>query len=178
MPCTADRTSRESGPSFTRGSSVNHLAVERRVSASTQNQALCAIVFLYKRVLEIEVGHLAGLDRAQRPVHLPAVLPRGDVLAVLAALAPPFRLMGGLMYGSGLRLSECLALRVKDVDLERRQIVVRRGKGEHDRAALLPRGLRDELSQQIDLVKQRHRADVAAGRGEVRAAASYLAYFP
>lgn len=117
---------------------LNHLAVDRRTSASTQNQALCAIVFLYRRVLEMEVGDLVGLERAQRPDHLPTVLSRDEVNALLARLDPPFRLIGEILYGSGLRLLECLSLRIKDVDLERRQLMVRRGKGDHDRPALLP----------------------------------------
>jgi integrase len=107
---------------------LNHLAVQRRVSASTQNQALCAIVFLYRRVLNLEMPALDGLSRARRPVHLPAVLSRGEVQAILHALEPPFRLIAEMIHGSGLRLLECLSLRVKDVDLERHRIMVRRGK--------------------------------------------------
>jgi integron integrase len=146
---------------------LNHLAEERRAAASTQNQALCAIVFLYRRVLDLPMPQLAGLERAQRPEHLPTVLSRPDVRSVLDQLEPAFRLIGDLMYGSGLRLSEVIALRVKDVDLERRQIMIRRGKGEHDRPALLPARLRDPLQSQIERVAARHRAELAAGRGEV-----------
>jgi len=146
---------------------LNHLAVDRRASASTQNQALCAVVFLYRRVLDLPMPELANLERARRPEHLPAVLSRREVLLVLDRLAPAFRLVGDLMYGSGLRLSECLAIRIKDVDLERRQIMVRRGKGEHDRPALLPARLRDALQAQIEQVGARHRAELGAGRGEV-----------
>jgi integron integrase len=146
---------------------LNHLAVERRVSASTQNQALCALVFLYGRVLGLELPELAGLDRARRPHHLPAVLSRREVIALLDRLEPPFRLIGEILYGSGLRLLECLAIRIKDVDLERHQITVRRGKGQHDRAALLPARARDGLRAQIDAVARRHRAELAAGRGQV-----------
>src|ERR1700722_7928492 len=111
---------------------LNHLAVERRVAASTQNQALCALVFLYQRVLGLQVPELVGLERARRPHHLPAVLSRREVFALLDRLEPPFRLIGEILYGSGLRLMEALAIRIKDVDIERRQITVRRGKGPHD----------------------------------------------
>jgi integron integrase len=146
---------------------LNHLAVHRRVAASTQNQALCAIIFLYKRVLSLEMPALEGLERAQRPEHLPAVLSRREVQTLLDALDPFFRLIAEMLYGSGLRLLECLALRVKDVDLERHQIMVRRGKGSHDRAALLPVRVREALRAQLDEVARRHRAEVEAGRGEV-----------
>jgi integrase len=117
---------------------LDHLAVQRRISASTQNQALCALVFLYRRVLGLEMPALEGLERAKRPDHLPAFLSRRDVLTLFDKLEPPFQLIGEILYGSGLRLLECLSVRVKDVDLERRLIMVRRGKASHDRAALLP----------------------------------------
>jgi site-specific recombinase XerD len=131
---------------------LNDLAVTRRTSASTQNQALCALVFLYKRVLELSVPELEGLSRARRPEHLPAVLSRREVLALLERLVPPFRLIGELLYGSGLRLLESLSLRVKDVDFDRNQLMVRRGKGQHDRPALLPARARDALRSQVELV--------------------------
>jgi integron integrase len=146
---------------------LNHLAVERRIAASTQNQALCALVFLYRKVLELDLPALAGLERAHRPEHLPAVLSRRDVSALLEHLEPPFRLIAEILYGSGLRLLECLALRVKDVDLERHMLMVRRGKGNHDRAALLPARIRDALRAQLDAAAERHRAELEAGRGEV-----------
>lgn len=146
---------------------LDDLAVRRNVSASTQNQALCALVFLYRKVLGLEVPMLADLARAQRPVHLPTVLSRGDVRALLDALQPPFRLMGELLYGAGLRVGEVIALRVKDVDLERRQITVRRGKGERDRAALLPARVQDSLRAQLGAVAQAHRIALGVGRGEV-----------
>ena len=146
---------------------LNHLAVERRTSASTQNQALCALLFLYRRVLDVPMPDLHGLERAHRPAHLPAVLGRREVAALLEHLVPPFRLIAELLYGSGLRLMEALALRVKDIDLDRRQIIVRRGKGNQDRAALLPAITRDALRAQLELVADRHRAEEIAGRGEV-----------
>jgi integron integrase len=131
------------------------------------NQALCAVVFLYRRVLQVAVPDLDGLQRARRPQHLPTVLSRREVMALLDQLGPPFRLIAELYYGSGLRLMEALALRVKDIDLDRRQIRVRRPKGNHDRAALLPASVRDGLRAQLDRVADRHRAELAAGRGEV-----------
>lgn len=146
---------------------LNRLAVHKRVSASTQNQALCALVFLYKQVLQLDIPHLQNLERAQRPSHLPTVLSREEVATLLLHLALPFRLMAGLMYGAGLRLMECMALRVKDVDFERNQITIRRGKGDHDRAALLPATCRAALRQQIHMVSLRHAADVMSGGGEV-----------
>ena len=146
---------------------LNELAVRRRTSASTQNQALCALVFLYRKVLEIDLPPLVGLERARRPTHLPAVLSRHEVVALLDRLEPPFRLIGELLYGSGLRLSEALSLRVKDVDFERRQLTVRRGKGERDRPALLPVRARDALRAQLDEVARRHEAARAEGGGEV-----------
>lgn len=146
---------------------LNTLATERNAAASTQNQALCALVFLYRKVLDLQLATLDSLLRAKRPEHLPSVLSRAEVRALLEHLHPPFRLMGDLLYGSGLRLLECLSIRVKDVDLDRHQITVRRGKGDHDRAALLPTAVRDPLQAQLAHVGERHRAELAAGRGEV-----------
>jgi len=146
---------------------LNDLAVRRRSSASTQNQALCALVFLYRKVLEVDLPPLVGLERARRPVTLPAVLSRHEVVTLLDRLDPPFRLLGELLYGSGLRLSEALSLRVKDVDFDRHQLTVRRGKGERDRPALLPIRARDPLRAQLDDVARRHEAALAEGRGEV-----------
>jgi integron integrase len=146
---------------------LSDLAVHRRVSASTQNQALCALVFLYRRVLAITFPPLSGFERAHRPAHLPTVLSRAEVATVLEHLEPPFRLIGELLYGAGLRLSEGTSLRVKDIDFDRRQITVRRGKGERDRPALLPTRARGPLLAQLEAVARRHEAELAAGRGEV-----------
>ena len=146
---------------------LNDLAVHRRASASTQNQALCALVFLYRKVLQLEMPALEGLERAQRPQHLPNVLSRRDVVALLDRLEPPFLLLGQLLYGAGLRVQEALSLRVKDIDLDRHQITVRRGKGAHDRAALLPSVAREGLVAQLETVRRLHVAERAAGRGEV-----------
>jgi integron integrase len=157
---------------------LNHLAVDRHTSASTQNQALCAILFLYKRVLDLQMPTLEGLERAQRPKHLPTVLGRRDAFAVKDQLEPPFRLIGEMLYGSGLRLLECLSIRIKDVDLNRHQIMIRRGKGEIDRAALLPARSHEGLEAQIALVKERHEAELEAGRGEVNLPHALLKKMP
>ena len=146
---------------------LNHLAVDRRTSASTQNQALCAILFLCKRVLDLDMPTLDGLERAQRPGHLPTVLGRRDAFALIDRLEPPFRLIGEILHGSGLRLLECLSLRIKDVDLDRHPIMIRRGKGDNDRPALLPARTHRGLETQIEAVRARHQAELAAGRGEV-----------
>ncbi|WP_437589791.1 phage integrase N-terminal SAM-like domain-containing protein [Sorangium sp. So ce1000] len=146
---------------------LNELAVARRSAAFTQNQALCAHLFLYKRVLDLQIPRLEALERARRPEHLPSVLSRQGALTLLEHLIPPFRLIGELLYGSGLRLLEALSIRVKDVDLDRRQIMVRRGKGQHDRPALLPARARDELQAQLDSMARRRNGELAAGRGEV-----------
>ncbi len=146
---------------------LNDLAVRRRVAAATQNQALCALVFLYRKVLELEAPTIEGFERARRPDHLPTVLSRADVRALLDRLEAPFRLIDELLYGSGLRLGESIALRVKDIDFERHQITVRSGKGARDRPALLPTRVREPLRSWLDAVGRRHRADLDAGLGEV-----------
>ena len=133
---------------------LNSLSAEQRTSASSQNQALCALVFLYRRVLEMNVPSLEGLDRAKRPEHLPEVLSAGEVASVLVHLAPPFHLMAALLYGSGLRLMEWVSLRIKDIDLQRHQLMIRRGKGCHDRVALLPASAAEELRAQMLLVER------------------------
>lgn len=146
---------------------LNHLAIERQVAANSQNQALCAIVFLYRRVLGMAMPELFGLLRARRPETLPIVLARSEVLAILGKLKPPFRVMGELFYGSGLRLMECVSLRVKDLDFQRNQVAVRQGKGARDRTALLPLRARDGLRAQVEVAAARHRLELLAGRGEV-----------
>ena len=117
---------------------LSHLAVDRKVSASTQGQALNAIVFLYREVLGHDLGWLDGIERAKRPKRLPVVLSRSEVQSVLARLDGWPWLMASLLYGAGLRLMECLRLRVKDMDFEYRQVVVGEGKGRKDRVTMLP----------------------------------------
>jgi integron integrase len=146
---------------------LTHLAVKGRVSASTQNQAFSAILFLYQKVLEVDPGRIAGVVRANRPKRLPVVLTRQEVRAVLANLDGTYRLMGQLMYGSGLRLLECLRLRVKDVDFGRGEIVVREGKGNKDRRTMLPGAVKPSLVAHLERVAQLHGRDLSAGFGRV-----------
>jgi len=143
------------------------LAVERRVSASTQNQALAAILFLYQEVLGMPIGLLDGVVRAKAPRRLPVVLTRDEVGGVLQALDGMPRLMGGLLYGAGLRLLECCRLRVQDLDFGASHIVVRGGKGDKDPVTVLPRSGRDALSRHIEAMRAQHRADLASGAGWV-----------
>ena len=146
---------------------LTHLAVRERVSASTQNQALNALLFLYRHVLGRELGALGDTVRARTPERLPVVLARDEVRAVLGELTGEYRVIGLLLYGSGLRLLECLELRVKDVDLARRQIIVRRGKGQKDRAVPLPEAVTALLPDHLRGVQRVFEADGRAGLGGV-----------
>ena len=146
---------------------LNHLAVEGAVTASTQNQALSALVFLYRHVLGREEERFAGLIRARGPRRLPVVLSQAEVRAVLAELRGVERLVASVLYGSGLRLLEALTLRVKDVDLARREIRVRRGKGDKDRVTPLPEACARPLLQQLREVRALHERDLAEGFGAV-----------
>jgi integron integrase len=145
---------------------LTDLAVERRVSASTQNQALSALVFMYRHVLGVPAGWPEGLVRAKRPRTVPTVLTPAEVRRVIRQLTGYQRLMAALLYGSGLRLAECTELRVKDLDLERRAVVVRRGKRAKDRVTLLPDTLVPSLSRHLAAVRDRHERDLARGAGE------------
>lgn len=141
------------------------LAVERRVAASTQNQALSAILFLYQKVLNVDLPAVDAI-RAFRPARLPTVLSSDEVRRLLGCVAPGARrTMAELMYSAGLRLMECCRLRVKDVDFDRNQLIVREGKGAKDRAAPLAQRLRDPLRVQIERVAALHGRDLAAGLG-------------
>jgi integron integrase len=142
---------------------LTDLATAGQVSASTQNQALNALVFLYAEVLHQPLGELGEFARAQRPARVPEVLSRGEVERVLGAVEPDYALALRLLYGSGLRLMELLRLRIKDLDLERNQIVVRDGKGMKDRVTMVPESLRAELGGQLQRVRAQWEADVAAG---------------
>jgi integron integrase len=146
---------------------LSHLAVVGRVAASTQNQALSALVFLYRVVLERPDLELEDLVRARRPVHLPVVLTTSEVNALLANLSGEPGLVAGLLYGAGLRLLEALRLRVKDVDLSRGELVVRQGKGRKDRVTMLPRSLARDLRAQIERARAIHQDDLRAGFGAV-----------
>ena len=146
---------------------LNHLARERTVAAATQNQALSALLFLYKEVIGEALPWLADLERAKRPVRVPAVLTRDEVRRLLAAMRGSKWLMASLLYGAGLRLRECLKLRVKDVDFGYRQIVVRNGKGAKDRVTMLPRSVAVPLQAHLERVRRLHERDLARGYGDV-----------
>lgn len=145
---------------------LTNLAVERRLSASTRNQAFSAILFLFQRVLEIELPRIDAL-RAKRPERLPVVLSVDEVRLILDRMAGTPRLLTELLYGSGMRLLEVCRLRVHDVDFERRQLMVRDGKGEKDRMAPLPGKCVDRLREQMQQVRKLHAADLTAGYGKV-----------
>jgi integron integrase len=146
---------------------LTHLATEGHVSASTQTQALSALLFLFRHVLHRPVGDLGDVVRARRPHRLPVVLTRDEVAAVLDHLDGDLRLMASLMYGAGLRLNECLRLRVQDLDFARGEVVVRAGKGDKDRVTMLPRALKPDVRAHLAGVKRLHDADLAAGWGRV-----------
>jgi integron integrase len=146
---------------------LSSLATTGRVAASTQNQALSALLFLYRTVLGTDLPWLDDLVRARRPARLPVVLTRDEVRAVIRQLHGAPRLMAILMYGSGLRLLECARLRVKDVDFARRQITVRAGKGDKDRATTLPAIIVADLTRHLEAVKRQHAVDLRQGAGWV-----------
>ena len=133
---------------------LNWLAIKRHVSASTQNQALNALVFLYAKVLQRPLGDIGATVRAKRPPRLPVVLTHEEAMAIISVLQPPYRLMAGLMYGAGLRLTECARLRVKDLDFDRAVITVRDGKGAKDRTTLLPPALERDLRDRVGKVRE------------------------
>jgi len=128
---------------------LTHLAVKEHVSASTQNQALSALLFLYRYVIGREVGDLGEVIRARKPTRLPVVMTRDEVKAVMANLTGDKWLMAALVYGAGLRLMECLRLRVQDIDFSRNEILVRDGKGAKDRITMLPESLKKPLHRRI-----------------------------
>lgn len=146
---------------------LTHLAVERNVAASTQNQALSAILFLYKEVLGQDIGWLDNMEHAKRPARLPVVLTAAEVRTVLAYLEGRHRLMANLLYGAGLRLMECVRLRVKDLDFEYRQITVRDGKGQNDRLIMFPESVIEPLKTHLADVKIIHNQDLQDGFGDV-----------
>jgi integron integrase len=146
---------------------LNHLAVDLNVSASTQNQARCAVLFLYRELLGVDPGDLKLVAAAREPRRLPTVLTRAESRAVIAQLTGVYRLMAQLLYGSGLRLMECLRLRVKDLDFEQHQLMVRDGKGMHDRLTMLPDSLTQPLREHLRGVRKLYDLDLAEGFGEV-----------
>jgi integron integrase len=146
---------------------LTHLAVQGKVSASTQNQALAALLFLYREVLNIELPWMDDIRRAKRPERVPIVLSREEARALLGELTGVCWLMGSLLYGSGLRLMECLRLRVQDIDFARREILVRHGKGGKDRRTMLPIGLEAALRAQLVEAQRVHERDLEVGFGAV-----------
>jgi len=146
---------------------LTSLAVDHHVSASTQNQALSALLFLYRDALRQELPWLSEVVRAKRPLRLPVVLTRDEVRAILDLTRGLSGVMLRLLYGSGMRLMECCRLRVKDLDFSRREIVVREGKGDRDRRTMLPTSLGEPLQRQLAAARALHQRDLADGRGAV-----------
>ncbi len=149
------------------GRFLTSLAVDGRVSASTQNQALNALLFLFREVLGKQIGLVNGVVRADRPVRLPVVLSRQEVREIVGRMGGTTRLMATLLYGAGLRLMECCRLRVKDIDFAQNQIVVRAGKGDKDRYSMLPAAAVEPLRSHLERVRLQHQDDLAANLGSV-----------
>jgi len=146
---------------------LSHLAIERTVAASTQTVALSALLFLYRHVLQIDLPYIDEIERAKRPERLPVVFTRSEVKQILLHLDGVNHLIVSLLYGSGMRLMECLRLRVKDIDFEYRQIIVRDGKGNKDRITMLPDSTIEPLKAQLQRAKSWHQQDLALGYGSV-----------
>jgi integron integrase len=157
---------------------LTSLAVDGHVAASTQNQALSALLFLHKDVLEVDLPWLDGVVRAKRPARLPVVLTRDEVRAVLQRLDGAPRLMACLLYGAGLRVLECCRLRVQDVDFATNQIVVRGGKGDKDRVTMLPAMAKLGLVRHLEDVRAQHEADLVMGAGWVELPTALLRKYP
>ena len=156
---------------------LNYLAVDQHVSASTQNQALNALVFLYKHVIKKELGTIDAI-RARRPKRLPVVLTREETQKILSLLSGGNHLMASFLYGSGLRLMECLRLRIKDIDYSAKHIIVRDGKGSKDRVTILPETIISELSQHLVRVKALHDDFLQRGYGEVELPYALVRKYP
>lgn len=150
---------------------LSYLAVDQKVSSSTQNQAFNAILFLYRDVLKIELDESINAIRAKKPQRLPTVMTKEEVMKIIAAVPPEHQLMVKLIYGSGLRLMECLRLRVKDIDFGNNQILVRDAKGMKDRVTVLPQNLKAPLREHLERVRLLHQDDLSKGYGNV-----YLPY--
>jgi len=146
---------------------LTHLAVKERVAASTQSQALSALLFLYREVLHKELERPIEALRAKRPKRLPTVLTKEEVFKVIQCMSGTPQLMAKLLYGSGLRVSECVQLRVKDIDFTQRQIVLRDAKGMQDRVTVLPESLVKPLQEHLQRVKRLHEEDLKKGYGSV-----------
>ncbi|MBT7889176.1 MAG: integron integrase [Deltaproteobacteria bacterium] len=146
---------------------INSLAVEQHVSSSTQNQALCAVLFLYKEVIKLNLDWIDHIRWSKKPQRLPIVFTEAEVQTIITLIDGQSSLMTSLLYGSGLRLTECLRLRIQDIDFGYQQIVVRDGKGHKDRITILPVQLIGDLTKQIDKVKIIHKQDLNSGNGSV-----------
>lgn len=150
---------------------LTHLVLDLKVASSTQNQAFNALQFLYRQVLNMNLDDQINAVRAKRPLRLPTVMSKDETLRVIRALDGVYRLMAMLLYGSGVRLMECVRLRVEDVDFSLNQIIVRDGKGTRDRATVLPENAKPGLKDHLQKVKLLHQDDLAKGYGRV-----YLPY--
>ena len=157
---------------------LTHLAVDRKVSASTQNQALAAILFLYTRVLELQLPWLDGIVRAKKSRHLPVVLTPAEVRALLAQLRDQYWLIASILYGGGLRLNEALQLRVKDLQFDYRQFIVRNGKGGKDRVTIMPDALIGPLQQHLVRIRALHDLAMAKGYGGVELPCALARKYP
>ncbi len=146
---------------------LNWLALKGKVAASTQNQALCSILFLYKNVINKEITWVENIKWAKRPRKLPVVFSESEIKKIMVLLDGIHWLVANIMYGAGLRLNECVSLRVQDIDFDYRQIMVRNAKGEKERATVLPDGLREDLRRQIEKVSVMHKNDLENGYGKV-----------
>jgi len=147
---------------------LTHLATDAKVSASTQNQALSAVLFLYRYVFRLDIGDLGDVVRARKSQRVPIVMTRDETRAVLSRMTGDTKLMASLLYGSGLRLSECLSLRVQDMDFDGGQITVFNGKGNKDRVTMLPEGLKEPLRAHLQRARAMHTADLADGCGRAQ----------
>jgi integron integrase len=157
---------------------LTSLAVDGRVAASTQNQALSALLFLYRDVLGVELPWLDDIARAKRPTRLPVVLTRDEVRALLERLSGPPPLMACVLYGAGLRVLECCRLRVQDLDLGGNQIIVRAGKGDKDRVTMLPAVIKADLVQHLAAVRRQHQRDLTTGAGWVELPTALARKYP
>jgi integron integrase len=146
---------------------LNDLALNQKVAVSTQNQALNGLVFLYREVLHMELGEIGKIERPRRPARLPVVLAHAEAHRLLAGMTGTHQLMASLLYGTGMRLMECVRLRVNDVDFAANHIMVRDGKGFKDRVTMLPDSLKAKLQTHLKRVKLLHEKDLAAGQGKV-----------
>ncbi len=146
---------------------LSYLATEKKIAASTQNIALSALLFLYRQVLQIDLPNIENIERAKRPKRLPVVLTRLEVQKALNYIEGVENLVISLLYGTGMRLSEGLRLRVKDIDFERKEILIRDGKGEEDRRTMLPLSLMERLERQLEYARSIHNLDLSEGLGAV-----------